>query len=334
MLYSESEYSSFPVFDNESLYKMIGPKITRFVILDHFMGFDKNYRNEFLDQLNGAAAEVMFDQIIVDNVKQQNKNIKFLFNADLHNEYYLKDNVGHSRLVLTQRSLEFNNFLACFNKSGHVGRQLLTSALFKLKMWSPGYCTKYFTTTVDNIDGGVCNLVELSQSEVLPLKLIVDTTQSGIEFYSKMYTHDIKPTHGRFTNLVNISQYIVESFITLVSEAISTSYQPHVTEKFLFPIVCRSLWVANAQPRFHDIIEKCYGFKLYRNIFNYEFDLIENPIDRMISLLTMLIKFKDLTTDDWRDLYLLEKDSIDFNHDHYYSGKYLQQLKQFEKELI
>lgn len=330
LLYSNIEYSKFPVLDSEETYKTISPNLNRFVILDHFSGFNNNYQNQFLEQLNGAPAIAVFDQIIIDNIKDRYRNVRFLFDANLHNEFYLKDKVGLSKLVSKRRKIDFKNFLACFNKSGHVGRQLLTSALFKLNMWSPEYCTKYFTNTIDQIDGAICNLAESHSEEILMLKLILDHTQRGEQFYTNMYTHKAEVTHGRFSNLINISQYITDSFVTLVSEAISTTYQPHVTEKFLFPIVARSLWIVNAQPRFHSNIEQYYGFKLFHKIFDYEFDLIENPLRRMIVLLTMLIKFKDLTQDDWKDLYLLEKDTIDFNHEHYYSGDYLQQLKDYK----
>jgi hypothetical protein len=73
-----------------------------------------------------------------------------------------------------------------------------------------------------------------------------------------------------------------------------------------------------------------YGFKLYTTIFNYEFDTITNPVIRLVELLGMLSKFGHLTPADWHDLYLLEKDTIDYNYDWYMSKQYLAQLEKFD----
>jgi hypothetical protein len=110
----------------------------------------------------------------------------------------------------------------------------------------------------------------------------------------------------------------------------STSYYPFVTEKFLYSVVTRGLFIANAQPNWHSHVEKYYGFKLYDKIFDYSFDGIENPIERMIRLMEMVSKFSNLSVDDWNDLYLMESDTIEYNYDHYFSKKYLDCLKRCE----
>jgi len=44
----------------------------------------------------------------------------------------------------------------------------------------------------------------------------------------------------------------------------------------------------------------------------------------------MISKFKNLSVDDWRDLYLLEQDTIEYNYDHYFSKKYLKKLEKYK----
>jgi len=111
---------------------------------------------------------------------------------------------------------------------------------------------------------------------------------------------------------------------------VATSYQPFVTEKFLYSIVTRGLFLAYAQPGWHNHLEKYYGFKRYTKLFDYRFDTIENPIERLVELMTMISKFSVLSTDDWRDLYEMESDTIEFNYDHYFSEDYLKHLKAYE----
>jgi len=43
----------------------------------------------------------------------------------------------------------------------------------------------------------------------------------------------------------------------------------------------------------------------------------------------MISKFKSLSSDDWRDLYLIELDTIEYNYDHYFSGNYLKFLEKY-----
>ena len=113
----------------------------------------------------------------------------------------------------------------------------------------------------------------------------------------------------------------------VVSETMATSHHPFITEKFLYSVVTRGLFVAWAQPRWHEHLETYYGFKLYKNLFDYEFDKIHNPIKRLVALMSMLAKFSKLTRFEWHDLYLLEMDAIEYNYQHYFSRQYLECLK-------
>ena len=124
---------------------------------------------------------------------------------------------------------------------------------------------------------------------------------------------------------------LTQSFLHIVSETIATSYYPFVTEKFLYSIVTRGLFLSYAQPGWHAHIEKYYGFKLYTKLFDYRFDSITNPVERLVELMTMVGKFSKLTPFEWHDLYLIEQDNIEFNYDHYFSGNYLNVLKEFDE---
>jgi uncharacterized membrane protein len=114
-----------------------------------------------------------------------------------------------------------------------------------------------------------------------------------------------------------------------VSESMATSYYPFVSEKFLYSIVTRGLFVAYAQPGWHAHIKKYYGFKSYTKLFDYRFDSIQNPVERLVELMSMISKFSVLSTDDWKDIYRIESDTVEFNYNHYFSGDYLKHLKAY-----
>jgi hypothetical protein len=103
----------------------------------------------------------------------------------------------------------------------------------------------------------------------------------------------------------------------------ATSYHPFVTEKIFYSVATRGLFVAYAQPGWHAHVEKYYGFKTYNKIFDYRFDNIQNPVERLVELIAMLYKFKHLSKADLHDLYLIEQDTIEYNYDHAYSGNLL-----------
>jgi hypothetical protein len=68
-------------------------------------------------------------------------------------------------------------------------------------------------------------------------------------------------------------------------------------------------------------------------LFDYRFDAIQNPVERLVELMTMISKFSVLSSDDWKDLYLLEQDTIEYNYDHYFSKDYLVALKKYDDKL-
>lgn len=304
--------------------------IQNFILDDTLGGFNKNFRSTVLDKLAGKNVNILYNQILHPAIKHNYKNINFIFDAQFHNDFFLIDTEDLSTLVSSYRKLEFKNFICCFNHSGFIGRQFLTSALYKLKLWNLGYCTKFFSATRDTIDGNIVKFCENPSDERYYRKFIIDDSELANKFYNnEIRTNTAFTQTGRLQNLKTQVDKIVESFVMIVSETTCESYQLYYTEKFLYPIISRNLWLAYAQPNYHANMEKYYGFKRYEKIFDYSFDSITDPVARLVAMLTMLLKFEKLTTDEWYDLYLMEKDTIDYNHDQYFSGRYLIELQKF-----
>jgi hypothetical protein len=303
-------------------------------------GFDSNYKNIVLDHLNSYAATVnkKFNvgslQPMPEQVRKNYPYLEFKFTGGLT---LMFDEFG-SINDFDVPNPDFKNFIASFNAVDHIGRKLLVSILNKLGWYDPNYCSKLFSFTVEELDGH-----------------IADFTKDKERFYQKFFIPDTKDLN--FLSSINHFEYpsreslnllgsqvradiifglrtqiipkLDKSFIHLVSETDATSYVPFVTEKFAISVVAKSLFVGYAQPGWHEQLVKYYGFKLYTNLFDYSFDSILNPVERLVALTSMISKFSKLSTHDWHDLYLMEKDTIDYNYNHFFEKKYLNNLQQY-----
>jgi hypothetical protein len=299
-----------------------------FRLIDANYGFDSSLCNRNIAHINRVAGKsreltvVWWHEYLEDSVKSLYKNIQIKFDY-LHQDRFhfqpFKDYVKHP-------AVEFKNFICSFNGFGHVGRQLLTSILNNQGYFNPEYSSKNFVTGIEQVPSQLDNLDLTSDEIVLYRRFFDNPVKFNETVYSLSHTHHAQ--HDK--NIYNVEDKLTQSFLHIVSETTSTSYYPYVSEKFLYSIVTRGLFVVNAQPNWHSYVQQYYGFKLYDKIFDYSFDKIQNPVKRLVRLVEMVSKFSTLSTDDWRDLYQLERDTIEFNYDHYFSGNYLKQLAQLE----
>jgi len=287
---------------------------------DHLGGFDKNWENPILRDLDNYArdkkiiGDVIIDVAIGNDLLQHYPHLNYKF---VLSKYVWESMLGYN----IHPAIKYKNFICSFNGSDHVGRQLLSARLKNQGYFNPDYCSKNFTYNNDWVLGHLNNL---------------DLTETEIKLYSKFFItpNDFCNTIYSFghvqydhkNNIYNLENKLTQSFLHIVSETIPTSYYPFVTEKFLYSIVTRGLFLAYAQPGWHKFMTEYFGFKLYTNIFDYSFDDIDNPVKRLIKLIEMVSKFSNLSVDDWVDLYLLEADTIEYNYDHYFSNNFKKSL--------
>jgi hypothetical protein len=285
---------------------------------DHLEGFDADLKSWVLDrmaeQLDGRPVQVQIEYIVNDTIRQNYPNFEFKFWMEKHCK--ILDSWQNYRMHPEQT---FENFLCSFNGSPTMGRKLLVTMLHKFGLFHPDFCTKNFLISEDMISGHIKDFVGDRQYFYDKFFLrhdrdFYDTIYSKGNYFADRYSG---------TNIACLDQSLAASFVHLVSETLSTSYYPFYGEKFLQSVVTRGLFVAYAQPNWHEMLEKWYGFKKYDKIFDYRFDHIQNPLERMIELISMLLKFRYLSSDDWRDLYEMEKDTIEYNYDWYFSRQYV-----------
>jgi len=289
-------------------------------ITDHLEGFNIDLKCKLLDKLHAQNySKKIYTQYIIDSqIKQRYPSLSIEFSISLQDEI----NLQHFKNYNIHPKLKYKNFICSFNGTDHVSRQLLASTLNKFDYFVKGYCSKNFKSDGNVIDGHISGYLK---SPKFYSKFFDCTDEFNQQVYS--FGH-VRFNHAK--NIYNLENKLTQSFLHIVSETLATSYYPFVTEKFLYSIVTRGLFLTYAQPGWHAHIEKYYGFRLYKNLFDYRFDSITNPVERLIELMSMISKFSKLTTDEWHDLYLLESESIEYNYDHYFSKDYLKSLKQFD----
>ena len=295
-----------------------------FILGDHLYGFDQELNNELLVKLNHyARSHDKQYTIVVDQCYARELTVRYDRLTFEHSmEIFLKYGSCNKFVdYYVHPTLNFKNFVCSFNGTPHVGRQLLVSILQKFGFFNPSYCSKNFSYSVDALDGHITDYVQTRDKYYRKFFISDDNedfAQTINSFGHVQYQHD--------KNIYNLENRLTESFLHVVSETVATSYYPYVTEKFLYSVVTRGLFLAYAQPGWHDHVEKYYGFKRYTKLFDYRFDTIQNPVERLVELVTMISKFGILSADDWRDLYLLEQDTIEYNYNHYFSQDYLKCL--------
>jgi hypothetical protein len=291
-------------------------------ITDHLGGFTKDFENSILDSLNSKAQNkicVYYDEIIDERVGINYPNLlfKFYFVSPKGRVFTSLENYN------IHPELNFKNFLCSFNGSVHVSRILLVSILEKFGWFNPDYCSKHFQSDSKKISGFVADYVT-SDQETIYNKFF----STSDDFNQTTHFFD-KTNYDHAKNIHTLENKLTDSFLHLVSETMATTYYPHVTEKFLYSVITRGLYLAYAPPGWHEHVEKYYGFKRYTKLFDYSFDSIQNPIKRLVELMSMISKFSILSSDEWQDLYHLEQDTIEYNYNHYFSKDYQKYLAKY-----
>jgi hypothetical protein len=300
---------------------------TEITLEDHLNGFDQEYNNTILTAINNYSKAnnkrtvVYYHQILDVPIKEKYSNLDLRFNLANAQPMQWEPFESYNQ----HPEINYGNFVCSFNGSDHVSRKLLVAILERFGYFTTNYCSKNFVFTKDKIDGHIIDYVSTHNN--FYRKFFI-ANNSDIFFNTINSFGHVQHDHKR--NIYNLEHKLTQSFLHIVSETMATSYVPFVTEKFLYSIVTRGLFLAYAQPSWHAHVEQYYGFKKYNKLFDYRFDSIQNPVERLVELITMVSKFSHLTPHEWHDLYLLQQEEIEYNYAHYFSGNYLEHLKKYE----
>lgn len=300
---------------------------TEILLLDHINGFDQDFRNDLLqdlDQEANAAGQkylVRHNQILDARIKSHYPNLDLRFDLDWCEEVMFRQ-FDDFRCSNTPK--QFQNFLCCFMAAEHLSRQFLSAILCQQGLWADHTCTKNFCYSWDTLDGNLARFLDQRQHRVYRKFFVDPGSDINQRRINQNYQHCANISNLRFLEPIYHT-----SWINIVANEMGTSYQPIVSEKFLSAIATKSLWLAYGQLGFHEHVEHNYGFRLHRDLFDYDFDSIGNPVLRLVAMIDMISKFRHLSALDWHDLYLLEQETIDHNLDHLQSKAYLAHARRF-----
>lgn len=294
------------------------------VLIDHLKGFDIHGHNEVLDDVDRQAREAgvclrtVTNYIPDEDLVVRYPNLRLAHHLNGYTWDPIKNYGQHPEV-------RFENFICNFNGTNYISRELLVAALHKFGWFNPEYCSKNFTSNQDTLDDYIQQYT--GNDAIIYRKFFIG--EDSQKFFGSIINHgrnmELKYQHGE--NIQNLDSKITRSFVNVISETLGESYYPFYTEKLIFSLATRGLFVAMAQPGWHRHLEKYFGFKKYK-IFDYRFDDIANPVERAVELISMLYKFSNLSTSDWQDLYLMELDTIEFNYHHFMSGNYRKCLRE------
>ena len=318
-------------------YELIHPVTVR--LIDHLFGFDSNFENQLLRAFDDLAQPITIhtEYILDDQVKRKYPNLDIRFAAPTMIQ-------GNNLLVvdryakMVDRDLPTDvkvNFLSSFNKAPHPGRIWLVLWLYDLGWFNDEYCSKHFEIVSTPREG-------LAWSPIPDEVLYLYSKYIGNDYHLFLKSHTrnqflkkiIKFGDQHHTTakddvkiLANFNQ---KSFVNLVAETAPTNSIPFPTEKSLYPIVHKTLWVAYAPPGHHKFMFEKFGFRPYQ-CFDYAFDQEPDPVERLGKLTLMLYKFSKMTPDQWQDIYNQEKETIEFNFEHVASGSFLTLIQQLNQ---
>jgi hypothetical protein len=300
------------------------------ILRDHLEGFTHDYTNLTLYHLDERCTNLLVrTEYIFDTEMQyryRNLDLKFDIDAWMHG-----NQIGSFASYSAPAPQAPEHFLSCFLGSPHVGRKLLAAILHR-NGWFNSQCSKPFAVDVGTVDGHIQELTGSRERLYVKLFLGPDSQRFLTSIQDPYgYNQSDSPwaaeAHNNHTRVLGtIGPAIQSSFVNLISETLPTSYYPFVTERLFYSVVNQGLFLAYAQPGWHRHIADQFGFKLF-DIFDYSFDKILDPVERLVSLTSMLSPFSRLSSQDWQDLQDMEKHTVEYNWHHFVSGDYVKFIK-------
>lgn len=136
-------------------------------------------------------------------------------------------------------------------------------------------------------------------------------------FYPELYTHwDPKilildqSLEDTFNQEI-LPPYHTNSFVEIVTESDDNLFL--ISEKTSKPLLSKTLFLILGSKNFHRNLQKL-GFKLYDELFDYEFDSYPTVEFRIAGIIKNLLKYKDYTSEELIKLIESVKNKIIFNH--------------------
>jgi hypothetical protein len=113
--------------------------------------------------------------------------------------------------------------------------------------------------------------------------------------------------------------------IEVVLETLFDDSRLHLTEKTLRPIACGQPFILVGT---HGSLEylRNYGFKTFGDIWDETYDLIENPKDRLIQIVSLMRQIADWDTETKHKKMQMAQQIVDYNRQRFFSPEFFNQV--------
>jgi hypothetical protein len=121
--------------------------------------------------------------------------------------------------------------------------------------------------------------------------------------------------------------------IEIVLETLFDDTRLHLTEKILRPIACAQPFMALA-PAGTLALLRHYGFRTFADVWNEDYDTVENPVQRMKAVLQNMQHIAGLNQDQLQELRKKCQDAVDHNQQWFFSAEFANRIVQeFQQNL-
>jgi len=151
-------------------------------------------------------------------------------------------------------------------------------------------------------------------------------------FKNKNFTVDCKfenyvenNTSESFASADYVLHDYQHSNIEIVLETLFDEKKLHLTEKSLRPIAVGKPFVLASNPGSLEYL-RSYGFKTFSPWIDESYDLIEDPVNRLIAIVNIIKQINAMPQHQQHELFLNCQKIANYNREHFFSNNFYQQV--------
>lgn len=249
--------------------------------------------------------------------------IDYFFHIFAASDWYRGYKFNEALLPLSQRKI--NKKFITFNRitgNSRVYRSIFIAELSKRKLLDFGHISY---SKVCPVHGHYKNnILQAHESN-----LITSTYADSIINELNTLDTEFKIDHKDRIEILNDSmtlgpiKEIIESFVYVVTETCFWETKKHLTEKIFKPIVAKQPFILLGCA-YNLAYLKEYGFKTFDKWWDESYDNIEDPIDRLQAVVSVLEKICQLDNESLHNLLLDMQSVLDHNYNLFYSENFIQ----------
>jgi hypothetical protein len=226
--------------------------------------------------------------------------------------------IDPNKRQLKKKYISFNRLTS----NGRAYRSLFVSELIQRAILDQGYVS-YNDTCPNNNKNYVFNLLDARDFGLITPEVaneaIMNIATAPVPLRIDYKDETLIPNHSMLLSAV---PECMESFVYVVTETCYWERKLHLTEKIFKPIVSRMPFVLVGCA--HNLAYlRSYGFKTFDRWIDETYDTIEDPIERMHAIGSVLLDISNRSLDDLQEMLCEMQEVLDHNYNLFYSQEFL-----------